>query len=270
MDITEDFPLVSLSNVSFSYVPGSCLLQNVSFQLRAGEVTILAGENGCGKSTLLELMLGRLIPLSGNIRIFGKDPAQIHRMPKIGVISEPFHRVFGPIPIEMRGNDIQQWLEILDGICKKHFLEKMESLAISPRMLNRKIESFSKGERQRFLTGVILLRNPKLLLADEPLEGLDFQSRQKIGEQLRDFAKNGGAVFWVSHHLGETLRYSNHFFRIENGRLLELPQDQYWVTFPAEEDGNPPIPMTNLFQLPVFVEERIKKKKSITLMISKK
>lgn len=258
-------PLVKCIDVSFGYISTFCLLKKISFQLFPGEVVLLAGGNGCGKSTLLELLTGRLRPDSGTVQVFGKDPAKLHRMPEIGIISEPFHRKYGPLPVDMCGWEIQQWLEILDGIAKEKFLEKMDSLAISKNMLKRKIESFSKGERQRFITGAVLLRQPKLLLADEPLEGLDVQSRLKIGEQMRVFADSGGTVFWISHHLNESLRFADRFFRLEEKTLREIPSNSYTVEIPNQET----ISMATLLQLPLTAEEYLAENDSLTLTIRK-
>lgn len=260
--------VILVSDVSFRYSADASLLQNVSFQVFPGEIAILAGGNGCGKSTLVELLLGTLTPVSGTVRIFGKNPAEIHRMPEVGVISEPFNRFFTPLPVGMKGCEILKWLEILDGIHSSDFYTKMKEMALSPLMMNRKIESFSKGERQRFLTGVTLLRAPKLLLTDEPLKGLDSKSRRQIAEQLRTYADSGGTVFWISHHLSETLSYADRFFRVENSAILELPQCRFTVTFRGEEASLEPVSMASLLQLPVCVEEKLKKNGCVTLTVT--
>lgn len=257
---------VEIWNVDFTY-PGASrgLLEGVELTLRAGEVAILAGANGVGKSTLLGLVTGHLRPARGSVRVFGKNPAEVQRMPAVGVVSEPLHFYSSPIPTQLTGREILAWLRILDGIDESRGRAKVAEFGIAEKLLSRPLHSLSKGERQRFLLAVVLLRSPRLILADEPQEGLDVRSRAMIGEQFRRFADAGGTVLWVSHHLGETLGYADRFFRLHERKITEQPGDRYRVTFQSPHAGS--VPLATLEQIPGLLERHFSQHTRVSITI---
>lgn len=223
--------LADLRNVAFRYGRHlAWLLEDVSLQVHRGEIALLAGPNGSGKSTLLGLLSGRLVPTAGTVRVFSNDPAKVSRAPDIGIISEPFHPEQSPLPVDLSVQQVFDWLRVLDGATSEAIENEWAGLGLLRSLRNHPVRILSKGERQRVMLLVVLLRRPRLILADEPLEGLDRESRQLIGERLRNYAnvENAG-VLWVSHHLSETLEYADRLLTIENRRVVEEPPGRFRV-----------------------------------------
>lgn len=223
---------VEIRDVDFAY-PGASrtLLEGVKLTLRAGEVAILAGANGVGKSTLLGLVTGHLRPVRGSVRVFGKNPAEVQRMPAVGVVSEPLHFYSSPIPTQLTGREILAWLRILDEIDESRGRAKAAEFGIAEKLLSRPVHSLSKGERQRF----------------------------------RAFADAGGTVLWVSHHLGETLGYADRFLRLHERRITEQPGDRYRVTFQPPHSES--VPLATLEQIPWLLARHFSQHARISITI---
>lgn len=251
--------VAELRNVRFRYgKQPNDLLGDVNLEVRAGEVVILAGPNGMGKSTVLGLLSGRLSPTTGHVRVFGKDPASVSRAPGIGLVTEPFHPEQSPLPVDLSVREVFRWLQILDGVTDGAIEEGCNDLGLSPNLLDHAVRILSKGERQRVMLLVVLLRRPRLILADEPLEGLDRQTRRRIGESLHRFARHkGGTVLWVSHHLAETLQYADRFLEIEDGRILEERSARFEIGIRFAHGGTKSLEVCSLHALPSLVEEHL-------------
>ncbi|MBQ3351198.1 MAG: ABC transporter ATP-binding protein [Thermoguttaceae bacterium] len=260
--------ILQIDNMSFGFTPNNFLLNHINLELFSGEVAVIAGDNGCGKSTLLQLILGKLTPCSGNIALYGKNPVKITRMPIVGVLSEPLHPVYGSIPTQLTGWEIFQWLSVLDNINEDVFLESLAKIGLSQDKLSRPVDTYSKGERQRFMTVVVTLRKPQLILADEPLEGLDSKSRQKLSLYLHQFAQQGGSVLWISHHLGEALEYANRFFVISDQGLHELSQNRYSATITNEHGESNAHSFTSILQLNSVIEKNIEESSKLEIILS--
>ena len=197
------------------------LLRDVNCEFRRGEVVMLAGANGSGKSTLLGLLSGRLRPTEGIVRVFGADPCRATRAPDLGLVTEPFHPEQSPLPVDFSGRQILRWLAILDGIQQDVIAPVLEELALAPRLLDVPMSRLSRGERQRLALLTVLLRRPRLVLADEPLEGIDRESRRLIGEVLHRYTRGDGrGVVWISHHLGEDSRFADRLLEIRDRTVL--------------------------------------------------
>ena len=153
--------LAELGNVRFRY-PGQTarLFDGVSLKVYAGEVIMLAGPNGSGKSTLLTMLSGRLRPGSGRVRVFDQDPFRADRLPSLGLITEPFHPEQSPLPVDLTVREVLTWLSILDGVTDSAIDHGLDALGLVRPLLNQSIRVLSKGERQRVMLLVVLLRRP--------------------------------------------------------------------------------------------------------------
>ena len=117
-------------------------------------------------------------------------------------------------------------------------------------------DKLGKGERQRVMLLVVLLRCPRLILADEPLEGLDRESRSIIGRALVDYTrKDGQSVLWVSHHLAETLQYADRLLEIEECRLVERHSSRFEFRLSPADVTSKSVRAPSLLALPAFVEQ---------------
>ncbi|MDD3586015.1 MAG: ATP-binding cassette domain-containing protein [Thermoguttaceae bacterium] len=263
---SEICPL-SLHRIAFGY-PGNryYLFKDVHLELHRGELSILAGENGAGKSTLMGLTTGTLVPTEGTVRVFGKNPATLDRIPEIALISEPLHHQTSTIPPWFTGKQVACWQENLGSVSAKEFYETAEQLNLAMELMTRPICTYSKGQRQRFLLATVLARKPRLILADEPLEGIDAASRPIICQNFRKFTDQGGTLLWISHQLDETLCYADRFFMLEHREITERPSNQFTVQ--CEGDGKE-TKITSLMQLSGIVKRRLQDQSRVVIHISK-
>lgn len=153
--------------------------------LRAGETTLLQGENGCGKTTLLKLISGLLRPTTGTIELLGKpQPRRIVEISRsIGfVLQNPNHQLFAESVLQ----EVQNDREILTQLNLEEQLER------HPR-------SLSQGQKRRLTLGAVLARRPKVCLLDEITVGQDATSLNLMLELLKRFTQAGGAVIVTSY-----------------------------------------------------------------------
>lgn len=262
-------PLAELRNVRFRYAArGPDLLEDVNLTIRAGEVVILAGPNGSGKSTLLGLLSGRLSPSSGLLQVFGRNPATVSRAPDMGLITEPFHPEQSPLPVDLSLRRILAWLRILDCVTAAAMEQRCNELGIREGLFDQPVRRLSKGERQRVMLLIVLLRRPRFLLADEPLEGLDRHSRRLMGESLRRFTQGtGSSVLWVSHHLAETLTFADRLLEIEGNTIVERPADRFEVRVCAPQRPPTMVSLGSLHGLASLVEQHLDGDRTLRLEI---
>jgi ABC-2 type transport system ATP-binding protein len=207
-------PALEVRNVSRWY--GNVVAVNdVSFSLGAG-ITGLLGPNGAGKSTLLHMMAGFLAPSAGSVRVEGrpswKNP-DVYRL--LGLVPEreavqPFltAREF------VRFNAVMQGVPDADAATERA-LDHVDLRAAA----DRKIGTFSKGMRQRAKVAGALVHGPRILLLDEPFNGMDPGQRLHMMELLRAQADAGRTVLISSHILEELDRLADNVLVVVAGRL---------------------------------------------------
>jgi len=200
-----------------------CALQDVEFALAPGEIFGFIGPNGAGKTTTVRLMLGFYAPTHGTVRILGCDP-----------VTE-FHRLGGQVGIMLEQPGILQRLtarEYLEyfgalvgfsrGDMRLRAAELLEMVQLPDRADSRLAE-FSKGMRQRISLARCLLSRPRLIILDEPFDGLDIETRCLIRDTLPQVCENQGtAVFITSHNLPEIEEISDTVAIIKQGHILAV------------------------------------------------
>jgi branched-chain amino acid transport system ATP-binding protein len=197
------------------------ILNNLSFSVRAGSITLLIGPNGAGKSTVLKTLFGLLKPRQGGIRLDGRDitgtaPSELLAQ---GIAFVPQGRnLFGKLTV-------YENLE-LGGITlgMKTARERIpEVLALFPRVrerLHSRAASLSGGEQKQLEVGRALLLRPRVLLIDEPSIGLSPIVVQDVFKLLRKLADQGTTVLMVEQNVKSALRYSDDAIALESGRLV--------------------------------------------------
>lgn len=177
--------LIELENISVRRDEQD-ILRNVNFALQAKEIVTLIGPNGAGKSTLIKVLLGIMQPNAGKVT-FAKKLKMAYVPQKFNPSSSLPLRVQDLLDLEACASDLRK--------------EIIQDTGISKLQLS-KVQQLSGGERQRVLLARALLRQPDILVLDEPMQGLDIQSEAELYEYVRSLPERYGcAVLMVSHDL---------------------------------------------------------------------
>lgn len=192
-------------------------LQNVSFEIKPGEIFSLIGPNSSGKTTLIKSIIGLVAPTHGKIEIGGhdisKDPLQAKAL--IGYIpDEP------SVWSYMTGEEFLRFTNALYPKHKKlHLKEELETFALNG-VEKKFFEEYSRGNKQKFSILAALSHHPKLLLVDEPIVGLDPTGAEIAKRLFKEFAQNGGAVLLVTHTLPVAEEISTKIGFLKSGTLV--------------------------------------------------
>jgi len=209
--------LIVFENVSKFY--GEVLgVNRVSLAIEPG-ITSLVGPNGAGKTTLMNLMTGLLHPTKGNIRVLGitlSDPENFYK--NIGYCSQ-----FDAFPKGLSG------LEFIRSMLAVHGMGRARAEEVAWKIIERvgmteaakrKIAGYSKGMRQRIKLALAIAHEPKVLVLDEPLNGLDPMARAEVIELFRGLAAAGMHVVISSHILHEVDMISDRIVIMSSGYVV--------------------------------------------------
>ncbi len=197
------------------------ILNNLSFKVPKGSITLLIGPNGAGKSTVLKTLFGLLKPRQGKVLLNGKDITGASQKSLLadGIAFVPQGRnLFGQLSVyenlELGG--------ITLGMKTTH--ERIpEVLEFFPRVkerMNSRASALSGGEQKQLEIGRALLLRPKVLLIDEPSIGLSPMVVQDVFKLLRKLADQGTTVLMVEQNVKSALKYSDNAIALESGRLV--------------------------------------------------
>lgn len=192
-------------------------LQEASISVHAGEVVALVGPNGAGKTTLLKTILGLARPSAGSVRLFGLDgPPGPTILTRVGaMIEEPAFYPWLSGPVNLRvlsagGPPLPQ--ERYEAT-----LERVNLARVGPRP----VKAYSQGMRQRLGLALALLREPRLLLLDEPANGLDPEGIAALRRLLLELKDEGVGILLASHLLDEVARTADRVVLMQAGRIVD-------------------------------------------------
>ncbi|MDQ3696313.1 MAG: ATP-binding cassette domain-containing protein [Chloroflexota bacterium] len=204
------------------------ILDDICWTVRAGEHWALLGPNGSGKSTLLSLAAATRHPSAGTVAVLGGrlgrvDLRQLRR--RIGVV-DPNTRVLDWLTVEdfvLTGASASIW-PLWDeyGPPERERMRELLTLVGAAAIAERPIITSSQGERQRVRIARALMRDPDLLLLDEPAVGLDFPAREALLDALQALAaaKPDLSTVLVTHYLEELPRSTTHLLLLREGRVV--------------------------------------------------
>ena len=214
-EVNTKSPAVMLDHVSKWY--GEVIgINDISLAIEGG-VTGILGSNGAGKSTLFKILMGRLKPSQGTVRLFGIDPWKS---------TTPYRRI-GYVSESEKMYDWMTSLDFISTLARLHGMSREEAVDRSKHVLNfvglgdvhhKEIGKYSKGMRQRVKIAHALVHNPDLIILDEPLHGCDPIARTSIMNVIRELGKQGKTVLVSSHILEEIERITDQIVILHNGK----------------------------------------------------
>jgi ABC-2 type transport system ATP-binding protein len=190
-------------------------VRNLSFRVKAGSVTGFLGPNGAGKSTTLRMILGLVQPTEGSASLLGLPYRRLARPPAaVGAVLETqsFH------PLRSGRNHLRA-IAVAAGIPDERVDAVLQRVGLTDAA-RRKAGKYSLGMRQRLGLAGALLGDPRVLILDEPANGLDPLGIRWLREFLRIFAEEGKAVLVSSHLLSEIAQIADEVVVIHQGRLV--------------------------------------------------
>ncbi len=188
--------VLEVENLSFYYRRGEYILKDISFGVEEGELFAILGPNGAGKTTLLRLLMGFLKPVSGRIKIFGRELRHFGEWRRIGYVPQRFSvdRFFtGSVG------------ELFKSLAQREKVGWVIAYLHLESLLDRPFVKLSGGEQQKVLLALALTTNPDLLVLDEPTTGLDIHAQEHMESILREL-KGKKTILLVSHDIGFVLR----------------------------------------------------------------
>lgn len=217
--MNSDQQVIRLQQLTFSYGDKQ-VLTGIDLEAQAGQIVGYLGPNGAGKSTTIKILLGMLPGFGGEARVLGFDPAK------------------APLQIKQRVGYVPETADLYELLTAEEFLRfvgQVHGLSLptiakrSAGMLEafeltewagKRLETYSKGMRQKVLLSAALIHNPELIFLDEPLSGLDANSALLVKALLAKLAAAGKAIFYSSHVMDVVERVCDRILILDEGRII--------------------------------------------------
>lgn len=210
-NLTKEYPH------GFLHLKKKTSLEGLNMQVEAGEIFGFIGPNGAGKSTTIKLLMRLIFPTAGNARILGKPISDIE-----------MHRDIGYLPEQPYFYDYLTAAEVLDYFARFHDLTAADRKERVQRMLKRvgletagkiQLRKYSKGMLQRVGMAQAILHDPKLVILDEPMSGLDPVGRREVRDIILELKRAGKTVMFSTHILSDAEMLCDRVGVIVGGKL---------------------------------------------------
>ena len=205
--------IVDVKNLNKSYGKHK-VLNNLSFKIEKPQILALIGPNGSGKSTLMNCMMNLISFDSGEIEILGKSNKDYEIFREVSFLKD--NRVLYPY---LTGFDHLKYICDIQKIPQKR-IDQVIELADIGSFYKKIVSSYSLGMKQRLLLAMALCNNPKLILMDEPLNGLDTDSIFKFRDLIKNLGENNTTILISSHSLNELDYITNDILFLKNGSVI--------------------------------------------------
>lgn len=213
--------LVCIERVTKSFGPKTAV-KNISFSVPAGQICGLLGPNGAGKTTLFRLLMGILKATEGSLKVDGLDAFEDRVKVK---------RLIGFLPDEpvfysyLSGREHLELSAAMHGLDEKAALERIEPVMAKLRLaedIDNYAEDYSRGMKKKLGLLLAMLHEPKLLVLDEPTNGLDVESTHLFYELIFETARAGTTVLFSTHLMDHVTRLCSHAVIINEGSLVAI------------------------------------------------
>lgn len=201
------------------------VLKDISFEIEKPQIIALIGPNGSGKSTLLSIITNLLSADRGKITVLNKKNTDSEIFREISFLQD------NSVLYEyLTGYDHLQFIGDMQSISKESILDTAERIGITS-YLHKKVRTYSLGMKQHLLLAMAILNQPKLLILDEPLNGLDPTSAIKVRNLLVELNEGGTTILLSSHNLSEIDRITSQILFLKNGSLIKEDLSAYERVF---------------------------------------
>jgi ABC-2 type transport system ATP-binding protein len=218
----DDSNIISVSGLTKKF-KNFVAVDNISFNVKSGEIFAFLGPNGAGKSTTIKILTTLLKPTSGKLMINGHDPAKnkdsvrksfgiVFQDPSLdddltALENMQYHAVLFKVPPDVRKKRIEDLLRFVELWDRK----------------NDMVKTFSGGMKRRLEVARGLLHHPKIIFLDEPTLGLDPQTRNHIWNYLKDISqKENMTVFFTTHYMEEAEKVAQRIAIIDHGQIVAI------------------------------------------------
>lgn len=213
--------MIKIKNVSKLYGKKKAL-ENVSFEVKSGEIFAFIGHNGAGKTTLIKAICGIVDFDKGEIMIDGKSTKK-----------DPIDckKVIAYVPDDPELYEEMKAINYINFVCdmydvpadvRKQNIERFAKMFGMREELSNVIKSFSHGMKQKIALIAALSHEPKVLVMDEPFVGLDPKAIFDMKEVMREVAKNGGTIFFSTHILDMAEKLCDRVAIVKNGKIVKV------------------------------------------------
>lgn len=224
-------PIISIKNLQKSYGDKQ-VLKGINLDIYPGQVIGYIGPNGAGKSTTVKILCGLISDYTGAVTIKGLDVIKDSLAVKsiIGYVPELAELYDVLTPAEFLGF-MAELYNISKPLAEDRIVKMLTAFGLENNM-NQRMDTFSKGMKQKVLLCSGLLHNPEIIILDEPLSGLDANNVIIVKELISRLAKEGKTIFYCSHMMDVVEKVSNRVILIDNGSVIadgsveELKQKQ--------------------------------------------
>jgi len=212
--------IIETTNLTKYYKNGVVGIENLSLTVREGEIYGFLGSNGAGKTTTIRILMNLIFQTSGRAQIFGKDCVK----QRLEICKDIGYLPSAVIPHRyMTGEGFLDYMGKLSGngnqTQRRYLLDRFE---FSERDFKRKVKDYSTGMARKIGIIQALQTKPRLLIMDEPTEGLDPVMQNTFYELIREYRDQGSTVFLSSHHLLEVEQICDRAGIIRNGHLVAV------------------------------------------------
>lgn len=206
--------ILSVKDVYKSYGKEQ-VLKGITFEIEEPQIIALVGPNGSGKSTLMNIITNLLPADKGEITVLGKSNRDPNIFREISFMQD------NTVLYEyLTGYDHLQFICDVQGLSKKQLIDTAERIGITG-YLNKKVKNYSLGMKQHLLLAMAVVNKPKLMILDEPLNGLDPTSAIRVRNLLLALRDEGTAILLSSHNLAEIDRVTSSILFLKKGDLIQ-------------------------------------------------
>jgi len=254
--VTDQTPLLTLSELTYSYNGEANVVENVSFSVNKGEFVSILGKNGSGKSTLSKLIMGVVEPDSGKITLNGKDLAELsifERSQVVGVVMQnpnhmiSHHMIFDEIAFGLRNRGVDEQL------IEQKVLQVLTLCGLK-KYRHWPIDALSYGQKKRVTIASILILEPQLLILDEPTAGQDHRNYTAMLSFIKELNISLGiTVVIISHDMHLVLEYTTRSLVLSDSHLIaDAPMTEVFSQPDLLAKAN--LSTTSLYELAVNLE----------------